>query len=75
MLDLRDQLQSAAGFDGRGNGKIIQELVVYFHGAGWNDDKSGWCGAANGMLCYADRDDAPLVNLMTSTMALPARHK
>ncbi len=49
----------------RGNGKIIQELESFFHGAGWNVIKVIW-GREWDALLHADRDGA-LVNLMNVT--------
>ncbi|MGH3623141.1 MAG: pyruvate dehydrogenase (acetyl-transferring), homodimeric type, partial [Sciscionella sp.] len=50
----------------RGNGKIIQELEGFFHGAGWNVIKVIW-GREWDALLYGDRDGA-LVNLMNTTL-------
>jgi pyruvate dehydrogenase E1 component len=49
----------------RGNGKIIQELESFFHGAGWNVIKVIW-GREWDSLLHADRDGA-LINLMNTT--------
>ncbi|HEX3590366.1 MAG TPA: pyruvate dehydrogenase (acetyl-transferring), homodimeric type [Pseudonocardiaceae bacterium] len=49
----------------RGNGKIIQELESFFHGAGWNVIKVIW-GREWDALLHADRDGA-LINLMNVT--------
>ncbi|WP_083933161.1 pyruvate dehydrogenase (acetyl-transferring), homodimeric type [Sciscionella marina] len=49
----------------RGNGKIIQELEGFFHGAGWNVIKVIW-GREWDSLLHADKDGA-LVNLMNVT--------
>jgi pyruvate dehydrogenase E1 component len=50
----------------RGNGKIIQELESFFHGAGWNVIKVIW-GREWDSLLYADKDGA-LINLMNTTL-------
>ncbi len=50
----------------RGNGKIIQELESFFHGAGWNVIKAIW-GREWDPLLAADRDGA-LINLMNTTL-------
>jgi pyruvate dehydrogenase E1 component len=50
----------------RGNGKIIQELESFFHGAGWNVIKAIW-GREWDPLLAADRDGA-LINLMNITL-------
>ncbi|MQA12138.1 MAG: pyruvate dehydrogenase (acetyl-transferring), homodimeric type [Pseudonocardiaceae bacterium] len=50
----------------RGNGKIIQELEAFFHGAGWNVIKVIW-GREWDALLHADKDGA-LVNLMNTTL-------
>ena len=50
----------------RGNGKIIQELESFFHGAGWNVIKAVW-GREWDPLLAADRDGA-LINLMNTTL-------
>jgi len=49
----------------RGNGKIIQELEAFFHGAGWNVIKVIW-GREWDPLLAADHDGA-LVQLMNTT--------
>jgi pyruvate dehydrogenase E1 component len=50
----------------RGNGKIIQELESFFHGAGWNVIKVIW-GREWDALLAADKDGA-LINLMNVTV-------
>jgi hypothetical protein len=55
----------------RGNGKVIQELEAFFHGAGWNVIKVIWGREWDPLL--AQDTDGALVNLMNSPRTATTR--